>query len=390
MGYSTLKLLSRSILETLLLCISTVPALIARRWHRSVWIVSERPDQARDNGFIFFRYMRQMHQDHETYYIIDKSASDYQKVKDLGNIIQYGSPKHYLFFCMSKVHISSHRGGCTPTDARISRLFKRTLHLKYVFLPHGVSYGISEFCLAKYSNIDLFICSGQQEYENVLNNYGYRKEEVAYTGFPRLDIWHDYNVNNKQIVLMPTWRSYLAQNPSCVFENTEYYHTFNELINSSSLDELLHNNEIELIVYLHHEMRKYVDAFSTNAGNIRMVYRDDEYDIQELLKESALLITDYSSVHFDFAYMGKPVIYYQFDREEFFSRQYQEGAFDFLSDGFGPVVLNIDDLISELTKLIEMKFKMEQEYYSRMRRFYRLYDNNNCDRVYNVICERCG
>lgn len=105
-----------------------------------------------------------------------------------------------------------------------------------MFLPHGVSYGISDFCLAKYGNIDLFITSGKPEYENVLKYYDYKRDQVAYTGFPRLDGWHNIHVNPKQIVLMPTWRMYIAHNPEIVFENTKYYKVYQSLINDSLIE----------------------------------------------------------------------------------------------------------------------------------------------------------
>ena len=124
------------------------------------------------------------------------------------------------------------------------------------------------------------------------------------TGFPRLDGWHHIQVNPRQIVLMPTWRLYLAQNPNTVFEETAYFRAYRDLINSPELSNLLIEKDLKLVFYLHHNMRKYVDSFHTDCPNIEVVYRDDTYDIQELLKESALLITDYSSVHFDFAYMA--------------------------------------------------------------------------------------
>ena len=39
------------------------------------------------------------------------------------------------------------------------------------------------------------------------------------------------------------------------------------------------------------------------------------FDYQKILIKSSLLITDYSSVFFDFSYMKKPIIYTQFDYE---------------------------------------------------------------------------
>ena len=368
----------------------TLPlALMCRKRMNNVWIISERPMQARDNGFCFFKYMREEHPESPVYYLIEKKSDDYKKIEKYGNVIQFNSLRHYFYYCLSHVHISAHVNGCCPDGAiGISRRTKEKLGFKDVFLPHGVSYGISEFCLKKYAKINLFICSGKAEYDNVLANYGYSKDEVAYTGFPRLDEWHDITVNQKQIVLMPTWRAYLAQDKNVTFEKTQYFQAYKNLLQDEQLCNFLEDNELKFVFYLHNEMRKYIEYFKTECKNIEIVYRDETYDIQELLKSSALLITDYSSVHFDFAYMNKPVIYYQFDQDEFYRKQYQNSGFYAEKDGFGPVAYDIKELIQYLKDVYNNQFNMSTFYYKRMRDFYQIYDDKNCARVYEAICEK--
>lgn len=363
-------------------------ALIVRRFKKGIWIITERPDQARDNGYVFFKYLREKHPDQPVVYIIESDALDRQKVVSLGKVIPYGGWRHIWYYCLSKVHISAHIGGCNIPNNPFARYIKRPLSIKDIFLPHGVSYGISEFCLAKYAKIDLFITSGKPEYDNVLANYGYVRNQVVYTGFPRLDGWHHIKVDPKKIVLMPTWRLYLSQNSNTVFTETEYYKAYQDLINSPRLTKFLTENMIKLVFYPHHEMRKYVNDFHTECSAIEVVYRDETYDIQELLKESALLITDYSSVHFDFAYMGKPVLYYQFDREEFWKKQYMKTDFDAKTDGFGPVAYDLHQLEENLKESFAIGFKLEGEYEQRMKAFYVLRDEHNCDRVYEEITKR--
>jgi len=151
------------------------------------------------------------------------------------------------------------------------------------------------------------------------------------------------------------------------------------------LSKYLLENKLKVIFYLHHEMRKYANLFSSDCSSIKIVSDDDAYDIQELLKSSAMLITDYSSVHFDFAYMNKPVIYYQFDKEEFFDRQYKHSAFSADVHGFGPVCYAPNDVVKNLKEIHKNSFKMDELYYQRMRSIYQLYDKNNCKRVAQAI-----
>ena len=368
----------------------TLPALLHRKLVPNVWIITERPDQARDNGYCFYRYVREHHPEQPIYYIIDRDAPDAGKVEPYKKVIRFDSWKHFYYYNLSPIHISAHVGGCIPGNDPFARRMKKVLGIRDVFLPHGVSYGISEFCLARYAGIDLFITSGRPEYENVLKNYGYSKEQVAYTGFPRLDGWHHIKVNPKQIVLMPTWRLYVAQNPNIIFEETAYYKAYSALINSRELEDFLTAHDLKLIFYPHHEMRRYVDSFTTDCPNIEVAYRDEKYDIQGLLKESALLITDYSSVHFDFAYMGKPVLYYQFDRDEFREKQYQQADFDPAKDGFGPVAHDLSQLINDLRLCYMNGFRLQVEYEQRMKEFYMLRDERNCERVYEEIKRHFG
>ena len=57
---------------------------------------------------------------------------------------------------------------------------------------------------------------------------------------------------------------------------------------------------------------KCFSFLTDNKSDINYIELGDK-TVQELLVEHDLLITDYSSVSFDFSYMKKPVIFYHFD-----------------------------------------------------------------------------
>jgi len=364
-------------------------ALLRRKGHPNVWIISERPDQACDNGLVFFRYVRKNHPSQEIYYLIEMGSSDERKVKQFGSVIHFNSWKHFYYYCLSRIHISSHVNGCVPQDAPIARRLKKLLDVKDVFIPHGVSYGISEFCLEKYARLDLFVCSGRPEYDNVLQNYGYTKQQVVYTGFPRLDEWHLIDVKKNQILVMPTWRMYLAQKPDTIIEETDYYKRYQDLLNNRRLRDFIESNNLMLIFYLHDNMKKYRGSFYSHSSHI-VVANNSDVDIQSLLKESALLVTDYSSVHFDFAYMEKPVIYYQFDKDEFQKKQYMSSGYSYENDGFGPIANELDQLVEHIMKMHDSGFRLQGKYVENMKRFYLVRDNNNSERVYKEIHKHFG
>lgn len=379
-----MKLL-RTTISTFKMLIAVIIAPLLAKKYSSVWIVGERRNQARDNGYCFFKYVRTHYPNSNIFYIIDKS-NDMHKILDLGNVIVYNSFMHYLMFALAKVHISSHANIFWPDDVRKIGFIVNRIRFKKVFLPHGVSYGYTPWATKSRAHFDLFFCSGQLEYQNVLENYGYTQQEVTYVGIPRLDLWHEpIEVNRKQILLMPTWRAHIVYDQHCNFVETDYFKAYQQVLDSVELQNFLQHNDLKLIFYLHHDMQRYADLFTTNCKNIEVVKNDQLYDIQNLLRTSALLITDYSSVHFDFAYMKKPVIYYQFDAEEFFTHQYQKATFSAEKHGFGPVAYNSEQLIDYLIKSKHNEFELTDVYYCRMRDFYRIYDDKNSERVYQVI-----
>ena len=109
--------------------------------------------------------------------------------------------------------------------------------------------------------------------------------------------------------------------------------------------------------------------------------------MQELLINSDVLITDYSSVSFDYGYMRKPMVFYQYDEVEFRSVQYKKGYFDDKRDGFGAVVNTEDEVIEQLRRILENGLRPDEEYLARMNAFFCFNDTGNCNRVYQAICK---
>ena len=107
--------------------------------------------------------------------------------------------------------------------------------------------------------------------------------------------------------------------------------------------------------------------------------------MQELLIQAQILITDYSSVFFDFAYMNKPLIYFQFDYEEFSNTHFKKGYFDYETDSFGPVFDNKEQVVKHIIELITNDCSNPKEYQVRRKAFFSRFDGLNCHRNYEYI-----
>ena len=170
------------------------------------------------------------------------------------------------------------------------------------------------------------------------------------------------------------------------FTTTEYYKVWKEFLEDKDIHELLEKNNLKLVFYPHRNMQKFLEYFKVDNPQIEIAdWR--KYDVQGLLKESAFLITDYSSINMDFAYMRKPMLYYQFDYEKFRKGQYPQGYFDYSRDGFGPVCDNIDEVRKVLKHFVDQNLENDETYYKRAQEFFVLYDTDNCKRNFEAIRE---
>ena len=107
-------------------------------------------------------------------------------------------------------------------------------------------------------------------------------------------------------------------------------------------------------------------------------------DIRDLILYSDLLITDRSSLAFDFAYMLKPVIYVDFDSKELEEHHYKPGYFDYNKDGFGPVLQDPKCVVSSILEFAKNNGRMTDTYITRAKNFFPIQDHNLKSELYFV------
>ena len=348
---------------------------------KKIWLISERGYDARDNGLHFFKYISKNHPEVNCYYVIDKKSSDYKHVKEFKNVIQFGLLKHIFYFSCAKVKISTQMYGYAPNKYYIKLMQKHHLQGKNVGLKHGIFKNIHPNYFKKNSHLDLIVCGAKPEFEFIKQNFGYQEKEVVYCGLARFDNLGTTVIKN-QILVMPTFRIPLTSLSSDEFVESEYFKKWNSLL--SLLDKNI-QNDYKVIFYIHAVFQKYISVFENRYQNI-IVAKFEEFDVQQLLNESKLLITDYSSVFFDFAYMKKPIIFYQFDEEYFNSNHYEKGYFDYRKDGFGNVVQTDEECLREVNQILRNNCEIASDFAKKVDLFFTLpHDRNNCKRIFEEI-----
>ena len=365
-----------------------VASLFVRRSkeYKDLWIVSERGVDARDNAYHFFKFLRTEHPEINSVYIISDDSPDRKKVAPLGTLVKYGSFKHYLCYILAKVRVSTHIDGYSPDILffhKFGKLFPDKS--KKIFLQHGIIKDDLAFCHADQTNIDMFTCSAVPEFEFIKENFGYPDGVLKLSGMCRYDNLKKTEKPTKQILFMPTWRSKLRTCTQSTFEQSEYFNQYNTFLNCDELKNLLEEYDYELVFYPHFEVQRFLDSFDSSIARVKIADFKNN-DVQELLINSDILVTDYSSVFFDFAYMRKPMIFFQYNEEEFRSGHYKEGYFNYKRDGFGEIATTKEAVVNSLRHILENGLKTDEMYLDRMNSFFAFNDTENCKRNFDEIC----
>lgn len=364
---------------------------------RELWLISERKT-ACDNGFALFQYVMKKHPEVNAYYVVERSnSSAWNKVRKYGHAIPFGSRRHKLLYILADKVISSHTGYCEPWNYRSIQAMKKLFPFwkkrqKDVFLQHGIiKSDMRLYYAAERFPVDLFVCGSRREYEDIREKYGHPRGVVRFLGLARFDRLYHRSEKN-YILLAPTWRDgydaniYADASPDIErFQKSEYYIRYQSLLDNEELIQLLEKNQYKLIFYPHFNTQGYAPAFHTKSSNIQIMTARNKIDISVLLRDTKALITDYSSLAMDVGYMNKPIVYYQFDKTEYFDAHYPKGYFNHEKDEFGMITDSEEDIVSAVKRMFENGFVNEEEYQKRGDNFFGERDQNNCKRIVAAI-----
>lgn len=367
---------------------------------KELWLISDRLTKADDNGEAFFTYMNTIGKDEniDTYFVLEKSSEDYERLSKIGKVVPFHSNKHKILSLLCDKVVSAQADDYVFNRFfDLSYLYRDILHQqKFVFLQHGViKDDLSRWLARANKNISIFVTTTRMEYQSILDcAYHYDENQVKCTGLPRYDYLYDSSADKNVITFMPTWRSYLAgnfdvetdsRNLKGGFEKSSYCQMYQQVFSNKRLYEAAEKYHYKFRLMLHPTMpRECVEYFDCNNG-IEILDRNIRY--RELFADSKLIVTDYSSTVFDFAYLRKPVLYYQQDVEEFFSgnHTYDKGYFDYERDGFGEVEYSSEALVERIIEYMENDCKLKDVYRNRIEKTFPYNDKNNCRRVYEEI-----
>ena len=212
-----------------------------------------------------------------------------------------------------------------------------------------------------------------------------QNKNVYLLGYPRNDVLFNRELvfenfekkfsldKYKKIILYcPTYRD----EPS---RKRPFSRTFLDKLN----DYLEKNNYILLTKF--HVDEKIPDLVE-NRSRIKNVTSEVE-DLQDLIIYSDLLITDYSSLVFDYVLIDKPIIFYPYDYDEYF--QHRGTVYDYYNEFPGPFAKNEEDVLDLIQNADN--FFTQQDYQLKFKKFKKkhneYFDDKNCERLYRHLIQ---
>ena len=248
------------------------------------------------------------------FFILDKNSEYYNDVPDKYKpfIIDKYSFKHYYEFFNAKAFIASesffHAIEVTNSNSLIRRR-QRWENYHYFFLQHGVMYayslkGRNAFIKGSgFTDNSYIVVSSETEADHFIEQGKFDREDLVKSGLPKFD----YAVRNEdadKILIMPTSRDFEYSTIRDDAENSTYYN-FSKRVIESVPDELK-----DKIVFIPHPL---VNKIIGKTDLEKYMSVETKYD--KLLRDTKLLITDYSSISYDAFYRGCNVVFAWIEKE---------------------------------------------------------------------------
>lgn len=363
--------------------------------HRKIWLFWDKIYKGGDSSEYLYKYALPQKDGIHKYYLLDTSCPDYKRMRKEGyRPLKRGSLRHHLIFLNADILVASNSTvyAFNGFEGRLSEPFRGVFHADTACVQHGMS--VQKIAVAQQrlrDNTRLYFCASKYEIANLSKpEYDYEGyDALKLTGVPRYDGLKDRK--EKVLLFSPTWRmnsvlpayhseSYARDyNPN--FKETDYYKVYNGLLNDPRLLEAARRYGYKIRYVLHPIISPQYEDFTQNP-QVEIISSTGEMSYEQLFCESALMVTDYSGVQFDFAYMRKPVVYLH---HKDIPQHYEEGTFHYKTMGFGEICTTNEELIDVLCRYMEHDCEMPDTYRRRADDFFYYSDHHNCERIYKEM-----
>jgi len=150
-------------------------------------------------------------------------------------------------------------------------------------------------------------------------NSAFGSKKIEVTGYPRNDIIINPSLYTKHLEFEQNIIDSISTDKTILYAPT--FRDTNRFdrktpIEWGRLNDLLKKNDTTFLIKLHRH--DYSMAMKEKCSHIRVL--DNESDMYPLFSKVDLLITDYSSIFFDFLLTDKPVLFYPYDKDDYLTK----------------------------------------------------------------------
>lgn len=365
------------------------------------WVLMDRVHDAGDSGEVLFRRLRSHHPEVNAWFVIEKGTADWTRLrKEFGNrVVAHGTAEWIALMAHCTNLLSSHADEPIMNPAAVGEAVEPKW--RFTFLQHGVIKDDLSTWLNRKS-IDLFVTSTRAEHASIAGDgtpYPFTTKEVKLTGLPRFDrlleVAGRYGPDGRDLLLLtPTWRQWLVERPTTETQRREvgdsvigsdFVQRWLELLGSPELEAASREHGLTIGFLPHPNMQSLLPRLRLPDHVVALSY--DGVDVQEYFARARLLVTDYSSIAFNAAYLDRPVVYYQFDAEQVTRGSHvgRPGYFSYVEDGFGPVTSTYDATVTAITTALAAGAEPTSPYRERITDAFPLRDGGCSERVIAAV-----
>jgi len=246
-------------------------------------------------------------------------------------------------------------------------------HIDYSTLNYPI---IRKFLLPHtIEKYDLIIACSKEDQKNFTT--AFNNKNVKITGYPRNDLF--YNTLNEEssifkIVYLPTYRGRVG-NTIDLFGDYRF--------DIEAWQDTLKKYNIHFYIKMHPASilsGEIIDKLS-NSANIKFL---DDIDLAEFLPMTDLLITDYSSVYFDYLLANKPIIFAPFDYDQYLTQD-RKLYYDYDKVTPGPQCNSWNKVLEWIVIFKKNPKLYEKDRLNMKHKFHKYQDGNSANRVYSEI-----
>lgn len=311
------------------------------------------------------------------YFILEDTTS---KLPGAAKVIKRNRLRYFFLFAMAGIwvcdsrlpkYIIKRKGTTYIQTWHGTPLKKLALDMDNVFMAgESTIESYKENFLANTKTWDYLVSQNRYSSEIFRRAFAFDKQMLE-VGYPRNDVLFQMNhkssiaslkeqlglPKDKRVILYaPTWR------------DNEFYgkgmYKFNPHIDFDRLQKELSSDTVMIIKY-HYLIMDQID-WSPYKGFIYSF--DITFDISTLYLVSDLLITDYSSVMFDYSLLRRPMLFYCYDLEEY-KDNLRGFYFDFIHEAPGPIIKTTEELLDAIHTY------QEEKYHESYQRFIEKYNH---------------